>query len=66
MSICKTEFDIPQFLIDFEAEGLSGNEVVEGFQHLINSGFCWELQGFYGRFAMDLIKAGYCFQFNLN
>lgn len=34
--------------------------VIEGFQHLINEGTVWSLQGSYGRMAAALIEAGYC------
>ena len=40
---------------ELEEEG-----VVELFQHLINTGMAWSLQGHYGRVAFDLIKAGEC------
>ena len=33
-------------------------EMVELFQHLVDSGLAWELQGSYGRTAAALIEAG--------
>ena len=53
-------FDVTGFIIDYEAGALGEQEVIEGFQHLINSGLCWSLQGHYGRKAAQLIEAGTC------
>jgi hypothetical protein len=36
------------------------DQVVEAWQHLINTGLCWQLQGFFGRTAMRLIQDGIC------
>ena len=54
------EFDTVSFIIEFEDGALEEEEVIEGFQHLINSGLVWQLQGFYGRTAEALINAGHC------
>ena len=35
-------------------------EIVEAWQFLINNGVCWQLQGQYGRAAMQMIEAGLC------
>lgn len=48
------------------AEGFCGGEdateeeQMEAWQHLINVGLCWKLQGWFGRQAMALIKDGVC------
>ena len=46
------------------AEGFieSDNEQqqIEAWQHLINSGLAWSLQGCFGRTAQELIKQGVC------
>lgn len=33
-------------------------EVVEAWQHLVNTGLAWSLQGWFGRTATNLIKEG--------
>jgi len=53
-------FDVLDFIIGFEGGDISEAEVVEGFQHLINDGTVWSLQGFYGRTAQSLIEQGFC------
>ncbi len=35
-------------------------EQVEAWQHLIDTGLAWTLQGWFGRFATDLIEQGVC------
>jgi hypothetical protein len=54
------DFDVVGFIMDFESASLSRDDVVEGFQHLIDSGIVWQLQGFYGRIAQQLIDEGHC------
>ena len=41
-------------------EGSSLERVIEAFQHLINTGTVWSLQGWYGRAAIGLIEEGLC------
>jgi len=38
----------------------SEEEVLDAWQHLINTGLAWQLQGFFGRTAHALIEAGLC------
>jgi hypothetical protein len=46
------------------AEGVepaeSEEQYVAAWQHLIDTGMAWSLQGFFGRAAMQLIEAGHC------
>lgn len=53
-------FDTTGFIIEFEDGNCTEEEVIEGFQHLIDTGLCWQLQGSYGRTASALIQAGHC------
>lgn len=53
--------DTVDFIIRYEAGELnSEQELVDGFQELIDSGMAWHLQGHYGRTAQGLIDAGLC------
>ena len=45
------------------AEGVdpaSEEEQIEAWQHLIDSGLAWSLQGWFGRNASNLIEQGIC------
>jgi len=35
-------------------------EVIAAWQHLIDTGLAWQLQGFFGRTARHLINEGIC------
>lgn len=52
--------DATIFIMAYEAGELSEDEIIEGFQSLIDSGVVWTLQGSYGRMAARLIEAGVC------
>lgn len=53
------DFDLVDFIIRFEGGELEDeDELVHGFQHLVDTGQVWRLQGFYGRTAQNLIDAG--------
>jgi uncharacterized membrane protein len=58
----KEELDI--FTATMIAEGVeeveSEEEYLEAWQRLIDTGTCWQLQGFFGRTASALIEAGKC------
>ncbi len=41
-------------------EDATQEEEVAAWQYLINTGICWDLQGFYTRTAMRLIEEGVC------
>tara|TARA_R110000824_G_scaffold45834_1_gene132345 strand:- start:569 stop:766 length:198 start_codon:yes stop_codon:yes gene_type:complete len=53
-------FDRVGFIMDFEQDTLDEEQIVEGFQHMIDDGSVWHLQGAYGRAAKRFIEAGYC------
>ncbi len=41
-------------------EASSDEQLLEAWQHLIDTGLAWRLQGWFGRQAKSLIEAGYC------
>tara|TARA_Y100001951_G_C11126389_1_gene175728 strand:- start:67 stop:246 length:180 start_codon:yes stop_codon:yes gene_type:complete len=50
------------------AEGVepaTREEQVEAWQHLIDSGLAWSLQGWFGRYASNLIEQGICEEANV-
>lgn len=53
-------YDVTQALFDFEC-GLmeTEEELIELFQHLVNTGLAWQLQGSHGRMAQRLINEGH-------
>jgi len=50
--------DITNKIIDYENGELTVKECIELFQELLNTGLINQLQGHYGRVAMNLIDAG--------
>jgi hypothetical protein len=53
-------YDTVGAILAFEEGDLSEAEVITLFQHLIDDGSAWSLQGSYGRTAKALIEAGLC------
>ena len=51
-----TATGIAEGWIECEDEG----KIIEAWQHLIDTGICWQLQGWFGRTAMYLIQEGHC------
>lgn len=45
-------------MIAYESGELDHDEVVALFQKLVDSGLAWQLQGHYGRTAIDLLRSG--------
>lgn len=41
-------------------EAKSREQAIEAWQHLIDTGLCWRLQGWFGRTAEMLIEEGVC------
>lgn len=52
-------FSVTDHILAFEAGELDETETIELFQHLIDTGLAWSLQGSYGRTAMRMLEAGY-------
>jgi hypothetical protein len=50
--------NITSLIIDFEEGSLNEEETINLFQQLVDTRLAWQLQGFYGRTARDLIDAG--------
>jgi len=50
--------DITDKIMDFESNRMSGEEIIEFFQELIDTGLAWTLQGTYGQMAQALIDEG--------
>jgi hypothetical protein len=55
-----SQFDLVSFVMDYESGELGDDAIVEGFQHMIDNGSAWQLQGHYGRTAHALIENGLC------
>lgn len=51
-------YDLFGQIIAYEASALDEDDTIELFQHLVDSGVVWELQGSYARMAMRLIEDG--------
>jgi hypothetical protein len=52
--------DITQQLVMYESGELTDKQTHQLFQHLIDSGLVYMLQGHYGRTAEYLIAEGFC------
>ena len=55
-----SDYDSLSAMIAWEQSDLSPEGTIKLFQYLIDTGMAWQLQGAYGRYAADLIAAGYC------
>ena len=54
------DLDVVTLIMAYESGDLDDERTIALFQHLINSGLVWGLQGHYGRTAHALIDAGHC------
>jgi hypothetical protein len=48
------------FISAFENGEVTYDEIIEGFQAMIDDGTVWSLQESYGRLAIDMIDRGDC------
>lgn len=55
-----SDYDACAVIEDFDGEEHTDDDRIEAFQHLINTGTVWNLQGFYGRTALRLLNNGLC------
>jgi len=53
-----TVFDACAIIEGFDGDEHPYEEQLVAWQYLVDTGACWQLQGFYGRGAAQLIEAG--------
>jgi hypothetical protein len=51
-------FPLIDYIIEYENGDITEERFLELFQHLVDTGLAWTLQGHYGRTAAALIEGG--------
>ena len=51
-------YDTLSGIMAWENGEMTEDEEIEFFQHLVNTGLAWQLQGMYGRRARQLMEEG--------
>ena len=52
------QLDVMSGILDYEMGILEEEDTITLFQHLVDTGMAWQLQGHYGRTAQQMIEAG--------
>jgi len=55
-----TDYDAVAACEGFDGEDHDDAEIVSAWQYLIDTGLCWQLQGWFGRQATHMIRSGLC------
>ena len=55
-----TDYDATAACEGFDGKDHDAETLRSAWQHLIDTGLCWKLQGFFGRTAATLIQCGEC------
>jgi hypothetical protein len=58
MSTTTEKFPLITYIIEYENGEITEERFIELFQHLVDTGLAWTLQGHYGRTAAALIEGG--------
>jgi len=61
-----TDYEAIALAEGFSADEPSAEEYIAAWQHLIDTGICWRLQGWFGRTASRMIDGGFCSSPNRN
>ena len=57
--MAEKRYDYVGAIIAYEQGELDDDATLELFQHLVDTGLAWQLQGSYGRMAQRLIETGH-------
>lgn len=49
------KFDVVSFIVDYEEGNLNDDQIIEGFQYLVDNNLIGHLQGHYQRMASHLL-----------